>query len=92
MMQKYTILHFTKPTEIYMASEVEPELARLRERVAELDERDSLLLEAVRWLLDNGVGSCGENLYQHFGNSEPIEPPAHLAPLIAEAVKGDEHG
>ncbi len=37
-------------------------------------DRERLLLEAVRWLLGDGRDGC-------------IETPAHLAPLIAEAVK-----
>lgn len=85
----------------YRADEVETELARLRERVAELEqqvialtpdfqhalqlseaweEREGLLLEAVRWLC---IGVT---------KAELDEIPTHLAPLIAEATKEPTNG
>jgi hypothetical protein len=70
----------------------ESEGARCASKIRKLESRERLLLEAVRWLLDNAVGSCGDNLYQHFGHSEPTEAPAHLAPLIAEAMQQQENG
>ena len=71
---------FPAGCELYPAQEVDAELARLRERVVELQE-------TVRWLISCGaikIWDCGT-----FFNSNTAAGniPTHLAPLIAEAVK-----
>jgi hypothetical protein len=93
---------------VYRAAAVDAELARLRERVAELEgqlafsfrtsekliatadeqlKRERLLIESVRWLTSCGaikIADCGTFFS---GNTAAGNIPAHLAPLIAEAVK-----
>ncbi|HYC01600.1 MAG TPA: hypothetical protein VEC57_20885 [Candidatus Limnocylindrales bacterium] len=43
MIEKYKAYEFTGDTEVYETAEVDAELARLRERVAELERGESLL-------------------------------------------------
>lgn len=54
------------------------------------EERSRLLLEAVRWCLEHGASTCDngqiiDNGSSYGGIDLQIYPPAHLAPLIAEA-------
>ncbi len=55
-------------------------------------ERERLLLEAVRWCMENGAMKCSdgtilENGASYGSSDSPADIPAHLAPLIAEATK-----
>ncbi len=57
------------------------------------EEQSKLLLEAVRWCIDHGITRGAHEELQALdddGYSYDIDPPEHLAPLIAEAVKQQE--
>lgn|GEM_PF-5916577 len=59
----------------------DPTLVVQREKIYQLQDRERLLLEAVRWLCVELKGATT------FIGYEIKQPPAHLAPLIAEAIK-----
>lgn len=64
-------------TAVYRAGEVDAEIARLK--------------AALRWCLENGVCSAHGFLWMNPTRFDTtVEPPMHLAPVIAEAVDGGE--
>jgi hypothetical protein len=70
--------------------ELESANAHCHEGMQKLSEKVVRLLEAVRWCLENGVkfnraDMLGPSML--VADMVEITPPAHLAPLIAEAVK-----
>lgn len=85
----------------YKTHEVDAELTRLSARVAELEsgislsilieaakERESLLLECLRWCIEVSPYLCDDGSLHTLASEGPIQPPSHLAPMISEAVQG----
>lgn len=58
-------------------------------RIGKLKAENELQREALRWAIENGAHTSTKGLcvLEEDGYSSNAEPPAHLAPILAEAMK-----
>lgn len=62
---------------------------RLLEYITALSRKLEEHREALRWALDNDAGHCIEGFTSSGGECciTLVDPPAHLAPILAEAMR-----